>query len=137
MPPRPIVSLKILLMFKIVLFVFSDPLFVTSYTCNITSVILPLFLTNPIQSNPKTLTLLSPKSHTEKLSVTLSLSRSYSLPRSTASIQFCPSLPLSRCVYEEFGIFRFWPRSAKKLLFFIWREMKEEEFDYGNLRNCA
>lgn len=122
MPPRPIVSLKILLMFKIVLFVFSDPLFVTSYTCNITSVILPLFLTNPIQSNPKTLTLLSPKSHTEKLSVTLSLSRSYSLPRSTASIQFCPSLPLSRCVHEEFGIFRFWPRSAKKLLFFLFEE---------------
>lgn len=122
MPPRPIVSLKILLMFKIVLFVFSDPLFVTSYTCNITSVILPLFLTNPIQSNPKTLTLLSPKSHTEKLSVTLSLSRSYSLPRSTSSIQFCPSLPLSRCVYEEFGIFRFWPRSAKKLLFFLFEE---------------
>jgi len=58
------------------------------------------------------------QNHTQKSSLSLSLSRSYSLPRSTASIQFCPSLPLSRCVYEEFGIFRFWPRSAKKLLFF-------------------
>ncbi|KAH0456139.1 hypothetical protein IEQ34_014046 [Dendrobium chrysotoxum] len=40
MPPRPMRSLKILLICKIVLFVFSDPLFVTSYTCSTTSFII-------------------------------------------------------------------------------------------------
>jgi hypothetical protein len=39
MPPRPIPSLKILLIWRMVLLAFSDPLFVTSYICSITSVI--------------------------------------------------------------------------------------------------
>lgn len=135
MPPRPIVSLKILLMFKIVLFVFSDPLFVTSYTCNITSVILSLFLTNPIQSkNPNpTFTKIT---HRKALCLSLSILLSASFNFFYSILSLPPSL-FSRCVYEEFAIFRFWPRNAKNLLFSIWREMKEEEFDYGNLRNCA
>lgn len=42
MPPRPIPSLKILLIWRIVLLVFSDPLFVTSYIWSITSIIVSL-----------------------------------------------------------------------------------------------
>lgn len=40
MPPRPIPSLKNLLIWRMVLFVFSDPLFVTSYMCRTTSVMI-------------------------------------------------------------------------------------------------
>lgn len=39
MPPRPIPSLKILLIWRMVLLAFSDPLFVTSYICSVTSAI--------------------------------------------------------------------------------------------------
>jgi len=93
MPPRPIVSLKILLMFKIVLFVFSDPLFVTSYTCNITSVILSLFLTNPIQSknpNPTFTKITHRKALCHSLSLSILLSASFNFFYS-----ICPSLPPS------------------------------------------
>ena len=56
MPPRPIPSLKILLIWRMVLLVLSDPLFVTSYTCNFTStsigIIFFFFFTKNSNSNP-------------------------------------------------------------------------------------
>lgn len=58
MPPRPIPSLKILLIWRMVLLVLSDPLFVTSYTCNLTSTSIGViffflfFFTKNSNSNP-------------------------------------------------------------------------------------
>lgn len=119
MPPRPIVSLKILLMFKIVLFVFSDPLFVTSYTCNITSVILPLFLTNPIQSkNPDpTFTKIT---HRKALCHSLSLDLTLCLVQLLLFNFVPPSLFLAVCMrnseFLDFGL------EVLKNCFFLFEE---------------
>lgn len=91
-PPNPIPSLKILLIFMIVLFVLSDPLFVTSYTCSVTSVVfafLLLYHKKPSSQDPN-----STPSLDSKLMIRLKMEENH--PRCN-QIMFLSSLSWELC----------------------------------------